>query len=128
MGVAYTISSAILLGLPVLAYVIIELAPFPSDQVFFDALHSLTKNLAPIPQIILIVVVWFLISTSPISTAIVSHNLFLDEGVRVLYDLNAYQIRVPFLAPWITFIFIYLLVSWLFYNSTVRRIKRSNKV
>ena len=128
MGLAYTITSAILLGFPMLAYVIIKLAPFPSDQAFFDAIHSTSKNLAPIPQIILIVVVWLLISTNPISTAIVSYNLFLDEGVRVLYNLDAYQIHVPILAPWITFIFIYLLTSWLFYRSSVRQIKQSNKL
>jgi len=128
MGLAYTLSSIILVGLPVLVYVMIKLAPFPSDQAFFDVLHSISKNLAPISQITFIVVVWLLISTNPISTAIVSYNLLLDEGLRVLYDLNAYQIRVPFLAPWITFTLIYLLASWLFYRSSVRQIKRSSKL
>jgi len=128
IGLAYIISSIILIGLPTLVYVMIKLAPFPSDQAFFDTLHSLSKNLAPIPQTILIIVVWLLISTNPISTAIVSYNLFLDEGLRVLYDLNAYQIRVPFLAPWITFTLISLLTSWLFYRSAVRQIKRSSKL
>jgi hypothetical protein len=128
IGLAYIISSAILVGFPALVYVMMKLAPFPSDQAFFDTLHSLSKNLAPIPQAILIIVVWLLISTNPISTAIISYNLFRDEGLRVLYDLNAYQICVPFLAPWITFTLFYLLTSWLFYRSAVRRIRRSSKL
>jgi len=128
MGLAYMISSAILVGLPTVVYVMMKLAPFPSDQAFFVTLHSLSKNLAPIPQTILIIVVWLLISTNPIFTAIVSYNLFLDEGLRVVYDLNAYQIRIPFLAPWITFTLISLLTSWLFYRSAVRKIKRSSKL
>ena len=95
IGLAYIISSIILIGLPTLVYVMIKLAPFPSDQAFFDTLHSLSKNLAPIPQTILIIVVWLLISTNPISTAIVSYNLFLDEGLRVLYDfvITSYSIH-----------------------------------
>jgi len=123
MGIAYMISNAIFVGIPTLAYVMIKFAPIPSDQAFFYALHTLSKDLAPIPQAILITVVWLLISTNPISTAIVSYNLFLDEGLRIVYDLNAYQIRTPFLAPWITFTLISLLASWLFYWSAVRTIK-----
>ena len=128
MGLAYMISSAILVGIPALAYVMIKLAPFPSDQAFFYTLHTLSKSLAPILQTTLIIVVWLLISTNPISTTIVSYNLFLDEGLRVVYDLSAYQIRVPFLAPWITFTLISLLTSWLFYRSAVRKIERSSKL
>lgn len=128
IGLAYMISSAILVGIPTLAYVTIKLAPFPSDQAFFDILHSLSKNFTPLPQAIFIIGAWLLISTNPISTAIVSYNLFLDEGLRVVYDLNAYQIRIPFLAPWITFTLISLLTSWLFYRSAVRQIKQSSKL
>jgi ABC-type transport system involved in multi-copper enzyme maturation permease subunit len=128
IGLAYTIAGAVLLGFPILAYVMIKITPFPSDQAVFDVLNTISKSLAPIPQIILVIVVWLLISTNPISTAFVSYNLFLDEGVRVLYDPKAFQIRIPFLAPWITFIILYLLVSWLFYRASVRRIKRSNKL
>ena len=128
IGLAYTIAGAVLLGLPVLAYVMIKLAPFPNDQAIFDALNTISKSLAPIPQIILVIVAWLLISTNPIATAFVSYNLFLNEGVQVLYDPKAFQIRVPFLAPWITFIILYLLISWLFYRASVRRIKRSNKL
>jgi len=126
MGLAYMISSAILVGIPALAYVMIKLAPFPSDQAFFYTLHTLSNNLAPILRTILIIVVWLLISTNPISTAIVSYNLFLDEGMRVVYDLNAYQIPIPFLAPWIMFTLTSLLTSWLFYRSAVRKIKQSS--
>jgi hypothetical protein len=128
IGLAYTIAGAVLLGFPILAYVMIKITPFPSDQAVFDVLNSISKSLAPIPQIILVIIVWLLISTNPISTAIVSYNLFLDEGMRVLYDPKAFQIRVPFLAPWITFIILYLLISWLFYRASVGRIKRCNKL
>ena len=122
IGLAYTIAGAVLLGLPVLAYVMIKLAPFPNDQAIFDALNTISKSLAPIPQIILVIVAWLLISTNPIATAFVSYNLFLNEGVRVLYDPKAFPIRIPFPAPWITFIILYLLISWLFYRASVRRI------
>ena len=129
MGLAYTVSSTILLGLPILAYVIIKLAPFPNDQVFFDILHSMSKNLDPVPQIILIIVVWILVASNPISTAVVSHNLFLDKGMYVLYDLEPnFRITFPFLAPWIIFVLIYIFTSWIFYRSSFRRIAKSNKL
>ena len=128
IGLAYTIAGAVLLGFPILAYVMIKLAPFPGDQAAFDALSSISKGLDPIPRIILIIVVWLLISTNPISAAFVSYNLFLDEGVRVLYDPKAFQIRIPFLAPWIIFIILFLLISWLLYRASVRQIQRSNKL
>ena len=118
IGLAYTIAGGVLLGLPVL----IKLAPFPNDQAIFDALNTISKSLAPIPQIILVIVAWLLISTNPIATAFVSYNLFLNEGVRVLYDPKAFPIHIPFPAPWITFIILYLLISWLFYRASVRRI------
>jgi hypothetical protein len=128
MGLAYTIASIVLLGFPILAYVIIKLAPLPNDQDFFLLLASISKNLDPALQTILIVVVWFLISSNPISAAIVSYNLFLGEGMRIFYDLPAFKIPYPFLAPWITFVLLFLVVSWLFYRSSIKRIKQSNKL
>ena len=129
VGLAYTVSSTILLGFPILAYVIIKLAPFPSDQGFFDMLHSISKNLDPIPQIIPIIVVWILVSSNPISAAVVSYNLFLEKGIYVLYDLEPnFQITFPFVVPWIIFVIIYMFTSWIFYQSSVRRIAKSNKL
>ena len=129
MGLAYTVSSTVLLGLPILAYVIIKLAPFPSDLVFFDILHSMSKNLDPVPQIILVIVVWILVSSNPITAAVVSYNLFLDKGIYLLYDLEPnFQIAFPILVPWIIFVLIYIFISWIFYRSSVRRIAKSNKV
>ena len=124
IGLAYTIASAVLLGLPILAYVIIRLAPIPSDQGLFIALQTVLKNLDPAFQAIFIVIIWFLISSNPISTAIITYSLFLDEGVRILYDLTAFKVHFPFIAPWITFILLYLILSWPFYRASVRQIEK----
>ena len=128
MGLAYTIASIVLMGLPIIAYVIIKLALPLNDQDFFFSLQSISKGLDPNFQIIFIVVVWLLISSNPISAAVISYNLFLDEGMRILYDLTAFKIPYPFLAPWITFVLFYLVVSWVFYRSAIRRINQSNKL
>ena len=128
MGLAYTIASIVLIGFPIMAYVIIKLAPIPNDQDFFLSLLSVSKNLDPALQAIFIVVIFLLISSNPISAATVSYNLFLDEGMQILYDLTAFKIPYPFLAPWITFVLFYFIVSWVFYRSAIRRIKQSNKL
>jgi len=128
MGLAYTIAGIFLFGFPILAYVIIKLTPFPYDQEFFISLQSISKNLDPIFQTFFIVVVWLLISSNPISAAIVSYNLYLGEGVSILYDLTASNSRFPFLAPWFAFVILYLFTSWLFYRFSIRRIKKSNKL
>ena len=128
MGLAYTIANLVLLVFPIMAYVIIKLAPIPNDQGFLLSLLSISKNLDPNSQTVFILVVWLLISSNPISAAIISYNLFLDEGMQILYDLTAFKIPYPFLAPWITFVLFYLVVSWLFYRSSIRRIKQSNKL
>jgi len=127
MGFAYAISSIVLLGFPILAYVIINLAPIPNDQGFFVALQSISRYLAPALQTVIIVVVWLLIASNPISTVVVNYNLFQNEGVQVLYDLSMYKIRLPLLAPWIVFVILYLTVSFLFYRSSVRKLAQSNK-
>ena len=128
MGLAYTIASIVLIGFPIMTYVIINLAPIPNDQDFFLALLSVSNNLDPALQAIFIVVIFLLISSNPISAATVSYNLFLDEGMRILYDLTAFKIPYPFLAPWITFVLFYFIVSGVFYRSAIRRIKQSNKL
>jgi len=128
MGLAYTITSIFLIGFPIMAYVIIKLASIPNDQDFFILLQSFTKNLDPNVQAIFIIVVWLLISSNPIAAAILSYNLFLDEGMQILYDLTAFKIPFPFLAPWIIFVLLYVVISWLFYRSAIRQIKQSNKL
>lgn len=128
IGLAYTVASTVLVGLPIMAYIIIKLAPVPNDQDFFILLQSISKNLDPNFQAIFLVVVWLLISSNPISAAIVSYNLYLDEGMRILYELTAFKIPFPFLAPWITFVLLYLIISWIFYRSSIRQIKLSNKL
>lgn len=124
MGLAYTIGGAVLLGLPILAYVMIRLTPHPSDQGFFIAFQSISNNVDPALRAIFIIAVWFLISLNPISTAIITHSLFLENGVRILYELPALKIRFPFLAPWISFILLYLIISWLIYRASVRQIEK----
>lgn len=128
MGLANTLASVILVGLPILAYVIMKLAPFPSDQDIFTTIQTVSKNFDPTIQTIFILGVWLLISSNPLMTAIASYTLFQNEGVHVLYDLTAFKIQFPLLAPWITFVLLYLIISWLFYRSSVRQIKQSNKL
>jgi hypothetical protein len=128
MGLAYTIASIVLIGFPIMAYVIMKLTPIPNDQGIFLLLQSISKNLDPNFQTVFIFVVWLLISSNPISAAIISYNLFLDEGMQILHDLTAFNISYPFLAPWITFVLLYLVISWLLYRSSIRQIKQSNKL
>lgn len=128
MGLAYTIASIVLLGFPVMAYVIINLTPIPGDQDIFVSLRLISKTLDPAFQTIFIVIVWLLISFNPISAAAVSYRLFLDEGLRVLYDLKAFNTRFPFVAPWISFVVLYLFISWIFYRLSIRQMKQNNKL
>jgi hypothetical protein len=128
MGLAYSITSIVLIGFPTLVYVIIKLTPIPFDQDLFVSLQSISKPLDPIFQTIFIFLVWLLIASNPISAAFVSYNLFLDEGVRILYDLSALNAPFPLLAPWVAFVILYLFISWLFYRLSIRQIKQTNKL
>ena len=128
MGLAYSIVSIVFIGFPTLAYVIIKLASVPFDQDLFVSLQSISKPLDPIFQIIFIVLVWLLIASNPISAAFVSYNLFLDEGARILYDLPAFKAPFPLIAPWVAFVILYLFISWLFYQLSIRRLKKNNKL
>ena len=128
MGLAYSIASIVIIGIPILSYVIIKLTPIPFDQDLFVSLQSISKNLDPIFQTIFIVFVWLLIASNPISAAFVSYNLFLDEGARILYDLTAFNAPFPLLTPWGAFVILYLFISWLFYRLSIRQIKQTNKL
>ena len=128
MGLAYSVASIILIGFPTLVYVIIKLTPIPLDQDLFVSLQSIIKPLDPIFQTIFIILVWLLIASNPISAAFVSYNLFLDEGARILYNLTAFNVPFPLLAPWIAFVVLYLFISWLFYRLSIKRLKKNNKL
>ena len=128
MGIAYTMVSIVLIGIPVIAYVIIKLAPVPTDQDFFLLLQAISKNLDSSIQTTFVIIVWFLISSNPISAAFVSYNLYLDEGARILYDLPAFKAPFPLIAPWVAFVILYLFISWLFYRLSIRQLKKNNKL
>jgi hypothetical protein len=128
IGLAYSITSIVLIGFPTLVYVIIKLTPIPFDQDLFVSLQSISKPLDPIFQTIFIFLVWLLIASNPISAAFVSYNLYLDEGARILYDLTAFNVPFPLLMPWAAFVILYLFISWLFYRLSIRQIKQTNKL
>ena len=128
IGLAYTIAGFIFWGVPILGYIILNLAPIPQEQGLFVVLQWVSRFLTPRLQPIFIILVWFLISSTPISTAFVSYSLFQNEGVRVFYDLAALKLHFPLLAPWIIFIFLYMLTSWILYRSSVRHITRRDRL
>lgn len=128
MGMTYIIAGIILLGFPALGYVIIKLAPIPDDQSLFIALQLISKGLDATLIIFFNIIVWILIASNPISTAIVSYNLFQNEGLSVFYDLSSFAINFPLLAPWITFLLLYLVIIWLLYRSAIKQIAKRNKL
>lgn len=128
MGMTYIIASVILLGFPALGYVIIKLAPIPDDQGFLIALQLMSKGLDPTLNILFIVLVWIFIASNPITTAIISYSLFQKEGVRALYSPSPLAINFPLVAPWITFILLYLVIIWFLYRSAVNQIEKRDKL
>ncbi len=129
IGLAQLFSGVLLIGLPILVYVIIRLSPVPGEQGFFELLTAVSNNLDPAFQIILIVAVWFFVSSNPISAAAVSYMLLLDEGAHGWYNLEPF-FHIPFssLAPWILYALMYLFFAWILYLLAVRRIKRRDEL
>ena len=125
VGLAQLISGVLLLGFPILVYVIIRLSPVSGEQGFFELLSTISKNLDHPFQIIVIIAVWFFVSSNPISAAVVSYMLLVDEGVHGWYNLEPFY-HIPFssLAPWILYALTYGFFSWFLYLLAVRRIKR----
>ncbi len=128
MGMTYIIAGIILLGFPALGYVIIKLAPIPDDQDLFMALQLILKGLDANPKILFSILVWIFIASNPITTAIVSYNLFQIEGLRILYSPSLFTINFPLLAPWVTFILLYLITIWFLYRSAIKQIAKRDKL
>ena len=128
LGLAYTIAGVVIFGFPILGYIIFNLTPVPNDQGLFVAFQWITRFLAPGLQTIFIILVWLLVSSTPISTTLVSYTLFQNEGIRVFYDLAVLKLKFPLLAPWIISIFLFLISSWLLYRSSVRQLARRNRL
>jgi hypothetical protein len=128
MGMTYLIAGIILLGFPALGYVIIKLAPIPDDQGLLIALQLIPKGLDPTLNLLFIVLVWIFISSNPITTAIISYSLFQNEGIRVLYSPSSLAINFPMVAPWITFILLYLVIIWFLHRSAIKQIAKRDKL
>jgi len=128
MGMTYIIASIIILGFPVLGYVIIKLAPIPDNQDLFIALQLISKGLDSTQYIFFIVLVWIFIASNPITTAIVSYNLFQNEGVHILYRPSSFAINFPLVSPWITFILWYLVIIWFLHRSAIKQIAKRDKL
>jgi len=126
MGLIYITAGMALLGIPALGYVIIRLAPIPEDQSLIFALQLILKNLDPNLRVIFILLVWLLIASNPITTAIFSYSLLQNEGFQLTYDLPSFALQFPLIAPWIIFILLYLIFFGLLYRSTVREITKRN--
>lgn len=126
IGLSNVIASAILLVLPAMLYVMMKIAPVPNDQGVLAAIQTLSKSFDPFFQTVFFFVVWFLVASNPVTTAIASYILFQSEGVQILYDLTAFQI--PLLAPWIAFVVLYLIASWILYRTSVRQIAKKDRL
>ena len=124
IGLAYLISVIFVIGIPVLAYILLVLAPVPGDQGLYDALKEISKKFAPGTQPVVIVSIWLLLSSNPISVAVTSYYLFLSEGVKFKFDLEpVFQLPLSLLTPWVIFLILSIFISWFFYRSAIHKIK-----
>jgi len=93
--------------------------------VYLEAWSTDTK---PVREYMLNILVWFLISTNPFLSAILSETILVDE--QSLFLTNSLPFgngNTYFPSPWITYVLLYVLLTILMIFITIRRVKRPDR-
>ncbi len=120
---AYVVSNSAIFGLPILLFIVGVF--FPASIDLFD-LDFQEPNL--VWTIILIAIGWVFLSSNPVSAAIISEGLLLEDNALFLYKLDlTNKTDIYILSPWIGFVTINLLIAWFFYRKAIKRVARKDK-
>jgi ABC-type transport system involved in multi-copper enzyme maturation permease subunit len=120
---SYLVSNFILLGLPAILLILVAVSdPILYDLDFLDAL-----GLDIFIEVVIIFIGWVLVSLNPISAAIASEVMLIEEQT-LLYSMYhiAGSVDIPLISPWIPFSIFYILVSIIFYLLSILLVNRKD--
>ena len=120
---AYLLTNFILIGLPILIFSLLPLFPAFTDMLFIGLFQPnlLSPNL--IPQILILIIVWFIASSNPIFAAMISEFLFVQNEVIFWQIISLSKtFNFPFFSPWLGFVILYSLTAWIFYRQTIKKV------
>lgn len=119
---AATVTSYVLI---VLSYVLLGVGFFILS--FINLSSASFVNGDGILEVTVTILIWLLVSTNPLLTAILS-EVILVEDQSLFYTssvLSGYNIDLP--SPWIIFLILYLLASFLMIRQSIRLVEKPDK-
>lgn len=118
---SYGFAILLVFGLPM---VIISL--ISAGSALFTGVNG--PNFTTFQQAMLIILGWAVIASNPLATAIATEVILLEEQSAFLFVFplnNGYTLPLP--SPWIPYVILYLLVSFLLLLISTRMVRRSEK-
>ncbi|MEW6402673.1 MAG: ABC transporter permease subunit [Chloroflexota bacterium] len=120
---AATVSSY---GAIVLSFVLLGIAFFL--LIYVDvALSSASTSRNEALAIITILFLWLLVSTNPLLTAIASEVVLVQEQSLVIFTVPLGNRSLDLLSPWIPFVIIYLLLTFIMIRLSINFVRRPDR-
>jgi ABC-2 type transport system permease protein len=112
----YGTAILVMFGLPFIIY---------SGFLLVAVILSNVSQIPPFWITLAVLVVWLAISVNPLATALVTEYILIEEGSALYANLPlSADSGILILSPWISFSFIYLLVSLLFVILSIQRVRK----
>lgn len=127
-SITFLITNGLMIGIPViLGFTALLMGSLFSDVLYGSLLYSQTDP--SISQQIAVIVFGFIAASSnPAIAGVISQTLLISEDAVFYYMVELTNgDKIPFISPWISFTFLYLLITWLFYWRATKRIGRKDK-
>ena len=118
---SYGFAILLVFGLPMVIIVVLS-----AGSALFSGVNS--PNFTTFQQAMLVVLGWVVIASNPLATAIATEVILLEEQSAFLFVLplnNAYSLPLP--SPWIPYVILYLLLSFVLLVISTRMVRRSEK-
>jgi ABC-type transport system involved in multi-copper enzyme maturation permease subunit len=118
---SYGFAILLVFGLPMV--IIVGLS---ASSALFSGFSS--PNFTTFQQVMLVILGWIVIASNPLATAIATEVILLEEQSAFLFILplnNGYTLPLP--SPWIPYIILYLLLSFVLLLISTRMVRRSEK-
>ncbi len=117
LGYAFTI--LMVFGLPALMFI--------GGLVLGGLTTSMNQPLGPVQEIMLAYGGWILISTNPLSTALATELILLEEQSIWTISLPLNQVTVTMISPWIPFTIFFLIFSAILLALSVAAVRRAER-
>jgi hypothetical protein len=117
---SYAITMLFVFGIPIL---------FLTALIIFNvSIEQIIDELTPLTEYLLLIIIWVLISFSPVGVISLSEFLLIDQEnifIATIDLTSGPEVHLP--APWILFFFVYGLIGTVLLRSSILRVKRKEQ-